>query len=493
MKKNLILLHLLFFAFIFTSCEEKDENLTPEESNKHVNNWIYERMNVYYLWNDKLPASPNFSLSPDKFFESICYRYNENSNPDGDRFSWIQDNYVDLVNELSGVSNDEIGFDFMLYRMSENSNDLCGEVWFVKKGTPAEAMGLKRGQFFTEINNQQLTIDNWENILKNLKGNYTLSVHTDDGQSLSPKQLLSLSTVSKYEDNPIYYSNVYTINNKKIGYLVYNFFVNDNGDGSCKYDAQLAQIFSNFKSQNISSLILDLRYNSGGQMTAATALASMIVKNFSTQNLFAREKWNDDIEPILKKDYGAEFFNTYFIDKISPNEDWNKLTTAIPLPNIGNNLQEFYVLTGEYTASASEMIINGLKPYMTVTLLGETTMGKNVGSISIYEENNPKNKWGIQPIVFKLYNANGKSDYTAGFTPNFVNYDDVYPKRELGDLEENMLSDAIRHIAGVSTLKVSVLGRKSSYKKIFSSLEKKPWRNQVICKTKSLSLITKSK
>ncbi|MDD4010234.1 MAG: S41 family peptidase, partial [Fermentimonas sp.] len=108
-----------------------------------------------------------------------------------------------------------------------------------------------------------------------------------------------------------------------------------------------------------------------------------------------------------------------------------------------------YVLTSGWTASASEFIINGLKPYMDVILIGETTYGKNVGSITLYEENDPKNKWGMQPIVVKFANSLGFSDFTAGFAPNYEvdEFENLY-LYEFGDSNDPLLGTALSNITG---------------------------------------------
>ena len=478
MKQNLAFLKSLFGVLLFASlftCSPNDESDLAND--RYVNKWIYNNMSDYYLWNDKIPSSPNYNVSPDIFFKSICYWYNKDTNPDGDRFSWIQNNYQDLLNYLNGVANDEIGFEYKLYKLSENSAAVLGEILYVKPGTSAEKSEVKRGQVFTEINNTPLTESNYKSVLNGVKGNYTLSLHDYDGEELSEKKVVPLSTVSQYNENPIYFNTVYDYDGKKIAYLVYNFFAGDNNNGTYNYDRQLAQIFNDFKSQNVTSLILDFRYNSGGSVSSAIVLASMIVKNFSDKNIFYTLKCNAKYEAYILKNFNKEYFNQYFTKEIAQ--------TSTPLPNIGENLQQFYILTGDHTASASELIINGLKPYMDITLIGSTTIGKNVGSISLYERNNKKNKWGMQPIVFKTYNKDGQSDFTAGFAPDIENKDMALPKKELGDPEEALLSEAIALITKTSPARAKQQGaeRVSYQKSVFSSLENKPWRNIVIVNT----------
>ena len=486
MKNKSILTGLILATtFLFVACGDKSDT-TENKKYKAINEWIYDEMSLYYFWNDKLPPSPNYKLKPDEFFNSICYWYDKNTNPDGDRFSWIQENYVDLLNMLSGVSSDEIGFNFMLYYL--NQTDLFGEIQYVKKGTFAEKQGLKRGQAFTKINGNTLTDKNYQNILMNLKGNYSLTVSdpviVDDMLVFQNEYELQLSTMSKYEENPIYLDTVYTVNGKNIGYLVYNFFVDDNGDGKCGYNAQLAQIFSDFKAKNVTDLILDLRYNSGGSTLAATWLSGMIVKGLNAKNIFYRIEYNKGFGNYIRSEMGDDYFNQYFMTEIAP-EEWNNLTSAIPGVNIGDNLQNFYVLTSQNTASASEMIINGLRPYMSVTLLGDTTVGKNVASTSFYEENNPQNKWGMQPIIAKMYNKNRESNYTAGFYPDYLNQDRNFPKEQLGDLEEDMLKEAVSRIAG-GGFKSFKQTLSIPNKKIMSSVAQKAWSNHMILHSKPI-------
>ena len=121
--------------------------------------------------------------------------------------------------------------------------------------------------------------------------------------------------------------------------------------------------------------------------------------------------------------------------------------------NVGNQLSSgrVYILTSSRTASASELIINALKPFMEVFLIGDTTYGKNVGSISLFDEKDPKNLWGIQPIVVKVFNSQDQSDYSEGFSPDVLHPDNSLFLYPLGDEREALLSQAIAQITGTAT------------------------------------------
>jgi len=108
-----------------------------------------------------------------------------------------------------------------------------------------------------------------------------------------------------------------------------------------------------------------------------------------------------------------------------------------------------YILTGSRSASASELLINGLRPYMDVFLIGNKTVGKNVGSISLYEENDAKNTWGMQPIVTKSFNSLDQSDYDNGFNPQILDADNSLFLYPLGDPRERLLNRALKEITGL--------------------------------------------
>jgi carboxyl-terminal processing protease len=411
---------------------------------KYVNGWIYDNMSVYYLWNDKLSKSPNYSLNPEDFFESILYKYNKTSNPDGDRFSWIQEDYTELLGNLSGVASHEIGFEYILVGTDATLKQYYALVLYAMHGTDAELKGINRGRFITKINGQNITADNYKNLFGGT-GTKKLSMadfvynETEKRYILQSSGDVTINMHNYFAENPIYLDTIYTVANNKIGYLVYNFFASDNGDKSNNYDKELISKLSNFKSKGVNEMVLDLRYNSGGAVSSAIALASALVKNRSTKNVLTTSQYNSILHNALIKEEGANYNKDYFIDKI--------IGTTVAIPEM--NLPRLYVLTSGWTASASEFIINGLKPYMDVILIGETTYGKNVGSITIYEDDDPKNKWGMQPIVVKFANSLGFSDFTAGFTPDYEidEFENLY-LYSFGDTNDPLLGKALSLITG---------------------------------------------
>jgi carboxyl-terminal processing protease len=214
------------------------------------------------------------------------------------------------------------------------------------------------------------------------------------------------------------------------------------------YDYQLNEAFGKFKANGITDLVLDFRYNVGGSVQTAIRLASMITGQFNGQ-LFAKEQWNAKITDYFNKTKPEKLINN-FVDKID----------STPINSL--NLTKVYILTSKGTASASELVINGLKPYMNVVQIGDFTYGKNVASLTLYDsvdfskQNiNTTHKYAMQPIVFKLSNAAGFGDFTNGLAPTIALEESLQNLGTLGEVTEPLLKAAIANINGISTAKLA--------------------------------------
>jgi C-terminal processing protease CtpA/Prc len=385
-------------------------------------------MKEAYYWTDRIPTSPNKALSPDLFFESLLVK------PD-DRFSWIQDNYQDLLKSLQGVSK-EAGYEFALYRANSTNNNVLAQLLYIKKASPAQLAGLNRGDVIDQINNQQLTIENYQTLLQSIGEPHSVTYrpYSASTNTVGAPKTISLTTV-EYAENPNFLDKVITVNNRKIGYYVYNLFSTGATADNTQYNDEMDAVFARFKAAEITDLVLDLRFNSGGAESATVNLASLIGKGADATKVFAKRQYNSNLTNQILNDpkFGAEFLLTRF--KSKPQ-------------NVGALLRNsrVYILTGTRSASASELLINGLRPFMDVFLVGAKTVGKNVGSTTLSEPNDPKNKWGMQPIIVKSFNSLDQSDYANGFTPNIEDADNG-AQLPLGDTGEKLLSLAIQHIS----------------------------------------------
>jgi C-terminal processing protease CtpA/Prc len=200
------------------------------------------------------------------------------------------------------------------------------------------------------------------------------------------------------------------------------------------YDNQLNAAFETLKSQRITDLVLDLRYNGGGSILSSARLASMITGTFTGQ-VFAKEQWNAKIESYFAAN-DPESLKNLFIDKIG----------TTPINSV--NMTKVYILTSESTASASELVINGLKPYITVVQIGDVTTGKNVGSVTLYdsptfgkENRNPNHRYAMQPLVLKIVNSVGFGDYQSGLEPTFLLKETISTLGVLGNSEIKIINN----------------------------------------------------
>ncbi|HEY6914955.1 MAG TPA: S41 family peptidase, partial [Paludibacter sp.] len=374
--KRILFLFLSLSVFL-VGC--KDEPSETEQLNKYVNEWVYQNMEGLYYWNTSLPAFRSSTESPNDYFKTL-------KNKD-DRFSAIFESYQDILNQLNGVSSSEIGFDFQLYTESQFNENVLGVVLYVKHGTPAEGMGIKRGDIFRKINGTQITVNNYSTVIDYLfdnstSSNVTFSVYKNG--AFTDNAPVTVKKAVNYNENPVYLDTVYTVQNKKVGYLVYHFFTNDPGDKSLKYDLELNNAIGRFKQQNITELVVDLRYNHGGMMSSAVRLASMLVPNLTTNKVFSYTEYNQNYTNYFNSaEFKSQTTENPFVNNFATTIDvaaTTATTASYPVQNVGGNLQRIFFLTGRGTASASEMVINGLKPFLPCVLIGDTTVGKNVGS-----------------------------------------------------------------------------------------------------------------
>jgi C-terminal processing protease CtpA/Prc len=229
--------------------------------------------------------------------------------------------------------------------------------------------------------------------------------------------------------DPAIYDTIFDVNGYKIGYLVYVEFITGQSDA---YLANMDNIFGEFKAAGVSDLIVDLRYNPGGEVNAAIHLASSIAPSSvdETNKIMVNLEYNSDLQQYLTTNGYTDYLNYKF--QVAPD-------------NL--NLSHVYFLTTSHSASASELTITGLKPYMTVTQIGESTYGKYCGSWVIPDDNN---KWAIMPIVTKFANSEGFTDFVNGLTPDYSIDDNLVGAAQFGDISDPMVAKAVSLISGKS-------------------------------------------
>ncbi|MFN4146147.1 MAG: S41 family peptidase [Runella sp.] len=424
---NILILIVILGGGLFSTCRQKD----VLSGNSLINEFIAVNMDYWYYWRDKSQPNSNKSLDPETYFKSLLYPFDAQLRPDGDRFSAFLPNAQQTEAALSGESK-TTGARLMLFN---NSGNIAGVVMYVFPGSPAQRAGIRRGNIFPRItvDGQVVTTSNLSTLLAT-GTEYVYTLGRFENRTFINSERTIAVTAQALQEDPILLDTIYTRGSKRIGYMVYNrFYSRPNNSDQPIYDQRMARIFGQYKSAGINEFILDLRYNGGGFISTAHTLASFIARGVNERTVLARDEYNSKVMPDLRKRFGDNFGIAFFQNRPE---------------NIGSQLQRVYILTSSRTASASELVINALKPFMEVFLIGDVTVGKNVGSIVMKDDKN-RFEQGIMPIVLKTFNSAGQSDYTAGFQPNVSVREDIsQPFFEFGDPRDPLLSEALFQITG---------------------------------------------
>jgi C-terminal processing protease CtpA/Prc len=410
---------------IFSSCK-KDDNAAPELTQK-INEFVKVSMEEVYLWENYLPnIDIKYEFDSKAYFDKLLY--------EEDKWSFITDDIEALEASFAGVET-TYGYSLAFGRFS-NSGNLFALIEYIYPNSPAELAGLRRGDIIVLVNGTDITEANYTTLFNAASITITKGILNDgavsQGSSLSMNaEILSL--------DPVLITKIIETNGRKIGYLFYAQYISN-------FNASLDNALSYFKDQSITDLVLDLRYNPGGYISAAQYLCSSIapLSVVTNKEIIVTLQWND-------------YYQNYW----ESNQVYSQVRANFdPTVAVNLNLPKVYILTGSGTASASELTITGLDPYMDVVLIGDVTYGKYTGSITIKPEDifsNPSDytdftNWGIQPIVLRYANANGITDFKDGFTPNFDVYDDLWAGIPLGDETEPLLAKAIEQITGITKI-----------------------------------------
>lgn len=444
---------LLLFTLLTTSCfEDRDDNVILASE---INDFVWKGMNAVYLYKDDIPdlANDRFTsneqygnylnsfVQPEDLFESVIFQRET-----VDRFSRLLPNYIEFEQLLAGTSESN-GIEFNLYFEQGSETEVFGIIRLVLNNSVASNLGLQRGQIFDAVNGTQLNTNNINDLL--LQDTYTLNfgVYNDNGTNTLDDDTITSTTNSQlltketYTENPVHQTSIIDVDGENVGYLVYNGF-------NRNFDNELNTAFAEFQANNVQHLILDLRYNPGGSVLTASYLGSMITGQF-TGDIYSKLVYNSGLQELNSE---FNFVNSFESNTI------NSL-----------NLNKVHILTTRRSASASELVINSLSPYIDVVQIGDFTTGKTQASITIYDspdlssnEINPNHTYAMQPLVANSINVNDVAVPGNGLAPNIILVESPINFGTLGDINEPLLAAAIADIQG--------LGRFSQQNKVLKSV-----------------------
>ncbi|SFN38728.1 S41 family peptidase [Salegentibacter flavus] len=456
MKIYRLLVLFLFSSSLLISCSKDDDDVIDDEVGKtgpdrnlEVEDFIYKGMNNIYLYKTYVPklADSYFSTqadlndflddfdSPeDLFYDGLVYEYRVK-----DKFSFMTDDYIALEERFAGTST-TTGMNYgFSYHPNDNTKVLL-YVRYVQPNTSAADAGIERGMIFDKVDGQVMTPSNYGSLVS--PENFTLheAEFNEDNDVIALDQTYDLSK-AQYTANPVFIAKTLDVDGKKVGYLMYNSFTAD-------FDPELNAAFANFQAEGIDELVLDIRYNGGGRVETAVDLSSMITGQFEGE-IFNQQQWNPSYQQYFK-DNNPDRLVDRFNNKIGNGDLINSL-----------NLEKVYIIAGRSSASASELVINGLDAWINVVHVGQNTVGKFQASVTLYDSDNfgkqnanPDHKYAIQPLVYKSANALGNSDYVDGLVPDIAVDEYINEYKPLGDPSEPLLKAALEDIQGI---------RKASY------------------------------
>lgn len=434
-----LLVPVLFVSLFLASCGK--DNPTPDPTppspdpgtstevplkTQRINRFIVAAMQDRYLWNSGLPSEIDITSESDP-----AALFKRLRNPQ-DSWSVLSDNVQQTQGEFTNETR-SYGFELSFGKFN-NSENMFAVVLFTYPGSPAAKAGIKRGDIFMRVNNMDITMNTYTNFYRfpNVSLQYG---HLEGNTIYLASKTVTLTGTEMYLDPVIDYS-VIDREGHKIGYLCYSGFVS-------KSIGRLEEVFSTFQQQQVTDVILDLRYNPGGEVSTMAKLCSMLAPKSAVEkrSVLQTRIYNKEYTEYLKQT-GTDV-NDYFDPSVAVN------LNGLPL----------YTLTGSGTASASESLILCLKPYMTVKQVGSSTAGKYCGG-NLFQPAvqqggqlvpDPEiGNWVLYLMTFKTADVNGKSISPSGLYPDLWTSSLTVPemKLALGDPADPFIAKAIASITG---------------------------------------------
>jgi C-terminal processing protease CtpA/Prc len=420
---------------------------------------LYLYASQTYLWYDALPSYTSFNprqytsysssdlqdlkkelfvLSQYKINPATGNPYEYSGSSIQAKYSFIEEqSTTGQTGQLGTVTLEGKGNDLGLELSVVNGQSLW--IRYVNPGSPAALAGLTRACRITLMNNAAVSVNAATVNSALAQSSLPLTVEKPDGSMMS----VTLVKAS-YTSIPVLKTAVFTSGTKKIGYIAFIRF-----SSLANAQTALTNACADFATAGVTDMVVDLRYNGGGYVQTAEYFANLLGPASATGSVMYKETFNTLMQqgkasilkslPYLDADKKPVYRNgvaaTYADVDYSIAGNTNKFDKKGNLQKLSNIV---FIVSGS-TASASELLLNSLKPYATVKLVGAKTYGKPVGFFGINI-----NKYTVYMSQFTSVNANNEGYYYDGITPDIAGADDV--THDFGDAREICLSKALSYI-----------------------------------------------
>jgi len=413
-KFNRTWLFAILLLFVFTACNKDDDDDDKQEETSVVE-VLDEIMNEWYLWNDELPSLDVSNYNDlNSYFEDLLV--------DQDKWSFIA-NLDALLAYFEDGTYTGFGFDLKF-----ENGETVPRVSLVYDQSDLFSEGITRSWKLIKISNQTtdgMSDDELSRLLSNSSLNFIFESNSGEQKTLN-------LTKKEMNQNTVIKRSVIPTLNKKVAYLVFDSFLDSS-------EAELNEAFDYFKSAGAEELVLDMRYNGGGSTEIANQLSGLITGNVYKNQIFSKYIFNES--------QSSTNFSEGFSDQTS-----------------AYGFSRIFVITTSGTASASELIINSLEPYLgeeNIILIGSTTHGKPVG-MNVFQV--PEFNLAVLPITFHITDKNNQGYYFDGIPVDHEVEDDI--THDWGDIDETNLKAALDYINN-ETFPATTARVKTEYKRQF--------------------------
>ena len=412
---------LAFAALLFVGCTTPSYPGidSPSGGNSSIDqqiiSYIDQRLIEEYYWLDEVEEkSPSFNryVEWEDYLDGALRLLTTNTDDGYTKNN--QRHFYSFIRQTNGSTRSAksgfgIGLHYTIGLISRDKQQYAFYIDYVYPNSPAEEAGVKRGDVIMQIDDRNITQSNYIELFNRIENSTSndirLSLYARAENDYNDRDFVDVSlSRAQYEETTVIYNEIFNLNggNQRVGYLVYTGFDSD-------YDDDLISTIEMFKDEQVNEVVLDLRCNGGGEVTSMVKLCSALLP----------AKYEDSVIAKIMR---------------NPNNKKIRESSTFNLKNTGSllNLSRLTVICSENSASASEMVVMGLRGIdFPVTVVGSTTQGKNCG-MDVSRKTFGSVSVEYAPITFMCFNAKGFGDWGEGIVPDY----DITSENPYGLIEE---------------------------------------------------------